>query len=244
MSDLPADASLGTVVEQVGLPEVTPRAILLGSGPRFARDAFGPVLAFYVGWKVLGLVAGIAASTVLSLLAWRYERRRDRPGIMARVALAIVLVQAVIGLIADSAKVYLAQPVLVNAVFGGAFIVTTLMRRPLAGVFAGEMYPFPPEVRASRTFLRVFSRVSLAWGAYLLLRSAVRFVTLAETSVDAFVLVNFATGVPLTAGLMSWSVWYGVRGFRRSEEWGWAFEAPAPPLAEGSVVEPPPAPAT
>jgi intracellular septation protein A len=234
--DLPSD-SLGAVVEQVGLPEVTPKAILLGSGPRFARDAFGPVLAFYVGWKTVGLVAGIAASTALSLVAWRYERRRDRPGIMARVALAIVLVQAVIGLVADSAKVYLAQPVLVNGVFGTAFVVSAFIKRPLAGVFASEMYPFPDEVRVSRTFIHVFGRVSLAWGAYLLARSAVRMITLAETSVDAFVLVNFATGVPLTAGLMSWSVWYGIRGFRRSDEWGWAFEAPpaTPDL-------PPPAP--
>jgi hypothetical protein len=28
-------------------------------------------------------------------------------------------------------------------------------------------------------------------------------------------------------GMMTWSIWYRFRGFRRSEEWGWAF-APAP----------------
>ena len=56
--------------------------------------------------------------------------------------------------------------------------------------------------------------------AYLLFRSGLRLLMLSMTSVELFLVINFATGVPLTAMLMSWSVWYGVRSFRRSEEWG------------------------
>jgi hypothetical protein len=41
-----------------------------------------------------------------------------------------------------------------------------------------------------------------------------------KSSVDAFVIVNVVTGFPITVGLMSWSVWYITRFFRRSEEWG------------------------
>jgi hypothetical protein len=43
-------------------------------------------------------------------------------------------------------------------------------------------------------------------------------------SVDAFVASNLLTGAPVMAALMAWSIWYGTRGFRTSEEWGWAFE--------------------
>ena len=43
---------------------------------------------------------------------------------------------------------------------------------------------------------------------------------LSESSVEAFLVVNMLTGMPLIALLMSWSIWYGVRSFRRSEEWG------------------------
>jgi hypothetical protein len=43
---------------------------------------------------------------------------------------------------------------------------------------------------------------------------------LMRTSVDVYVLINLTTGGPFTVALMSWSIWYGVRGFRRSEEWG------------------------
>ncbi len=114
---------------------------------------------------------------------------------------------------------------LTTLAWGLAFVGSVLIGRPLAGLFAGEMYPFPPEVRASATFMRVFSVVSLGWGALLLLRSGIRLATLGTSSIDAFVVVSAATGIPLTAVMMAWSVWYATRSFRRSEEWGWALTA-------------------
>ena len=207
------------------LPSLKVRDLILGNGPRFARDAFGPPLAFYVGWRASGLVAGIALSTLMSLLAYRAEKRAERPGFLVRMMLGIVVLQAVIGLVADSERVYLAQPVLVSAAYGTAFLVSTAMGKPLAARFADEMFPFPAEVRASATFRRTFGRISLAWGCYLLFRSALRLAMLSMTSVELFLVINFGTGVPLTALLMSWSMWYGVRSFRRSEEWGPAIRA-------------------
>jgi hypothetical protein len=53
----------------------------------------------------------------------------------------------------------------------------------------------------------------------------VRLLILAALGVDLFVAVSFATGFPITMALMSWSIWYGLRGFRRSEEWGPAIAA-------------------
>ncbi|MEY2468795.1 MAG: hypothetical protein QOF21_1493 [Actinomycetota bacterium] len=217
-------------------PIISARSILLGSGPRFARDAFGPLLAFYIALKLGGLIIGIVAATVCAVAAWQWERRQERSGLMARISVVLVVAQAIIGLVANDTKVYLAQPVLINAVYGVAFVVSAYIGRPLAGAFAGEMYPFPPEVRASDTFRRVFGRVSLAWGALLIVRAVVRIATLSTWSVDMFVVVSFATGLPLTAALISWSVWYGRRGFERSEEWGWAFTPPAEVLADQTPV--------
>ena len=202
------------------LPEVSTRTILLGSGPRFARDAFGPMLVFYAGFKLSGLLVGIVASTIASFAAYRWERNHDRPGLMARLGLGLVLIQAAIGIASNSTVVFLAQPVLINGVYGLAFLGSIAIGRPLAGVFASETYPFPDEVKTSATFKRAFSRVSLAWGAYLILRSAVRMASLSGGNVDSFIVVNLVTGVPLTALLMGWSVWYAVRFFRRSAEFG------------------------
>lgn len=206
------------------VPPVRTRDILLGSGPRFARDAMGPMLAFYVGWRVLGLGAGIALATLAALAAYRWERHHERSGLMARLGLGLALLQAVIGLASGSEQLYLAQPVIINGLYGLAFVGSVVIRRPLAGAFADEMYPFPDFVRASVTFRQVFSRVSLMWGVYLLARSGLRLATLQSSSVEAFLAVNAITGVPLTAVLLGWSIWYGVRGFRNSEEWGPAIQ--------------------
>jgi intracellular septation protein A len=217
-----SDAAPAEVVpdNEFHLPEVSTRTILLGSGPRFARDAFGPMLVFYVGYKLSGLFVGIVLSTIASYVAYRWERSHDRPGLMARVGLGLVLLQAVVGIVSDSTVAYLAQPVLITGAYGLAFIGSALLRRPLAGTFATEMYPFPDEVKSSDTFTRAFTHVSLAWGAYLVLRSAVRMASLSGGDVDSFIVVNLVTGVPLTALLMGWSVWYAVRYFRTSAEFG------------------------
>ena len=190
-----------------------------------------PVLFFYAGWKLSGLLVGVLLATAVGIGAYLYERHRERPGLVARIALLFVFVQGTVGLMAGSAKVYLAQPVVLNGVLGLVFLVSTLRGRPFAGMFAEELYPFPPEVKASETFKAAFSRVSLAWAAYLLARSALRLFMLTK-SVDAFVVMNVATGFPIMSGLMAWSVWSITRAFRRSEEWGWA-------LAEGDVAPEP-----
>ncbi|MGH9015853.1 MAG: VC0807 family protein [Acidimicrobiia bacterium] len=222
----------------VELPPITVRSILLGSGPRFARDAFGPVLTFYVLWKLAGIVWGILAATAVALLALRFERSRDRSGILVRLALALVLIQAVVGIVTRSAELYLIQPVIISGLWGVAFIGSAVIGKPLTGVFANELFPFPDEVRRSETFRRVFSRLSYAWGAYQLFRSGLRAATLLGLGVDLYVVVNLATGVPMIVGMMSWSIWYAVRSFRRSAEWGWAIEAmetgTLPPGAEPS----------
>jgi intracellular septation protein A len=230
-SQVPVPAPTDSAVEAAldGARHLTVRSLLLGSGPRFARDAFGPLLVFYVGWRLAGLAVGIAAATALSLFALWYERRRERTARMALLSLGFVLFQAAVGLLSRSATLYLAQPVLLSAGFGAAFVASVALRRPLAGVFADEIFPFPPEVKESRTYRRVFSRISMAWGVYQLARSATRLLMLGTGTVEAFLAVNFVTGVPLTAALMSWSIWYAVRGFRSSEEWGWALRGEDPP---------------
>src|SRR5262245_65879675 len=71
--------------------------LVLGSGPRFARDAFGPVLLFYAGWKVAGLETGIAAATALAMIAYLWERHHSRSGMSAAIGLGIVLLQEAAG---------------------------------------------------------------------------------------------------------------------------------------------------
>src|SRR5262249_30522431 len=175
----------------------TVRSLALAGAPRFARELFGPIAGFYVGWQLGGLAAGIIAATIIALAVEVYERRRGRPGALALVSAAFVIVQGVIGLATDSAVVYLAQPVVVSAIWGLACLVSVAIGRPLMGVFADAWYAFPPFVKTSRTYRRIFGFESIVWGLYFLARSGLRMLVLSSANIGLFVAVQFVTGVPL-----------------------------------------------
>ena len=214
-----ASAPTPLAARELGATDTSFRSVFLAGAPRFAREAFGPVAAFYVGWKVGNLAVGIVLASAVGIALEVYERRNGRSGALALISVAFVLVQAAVGLIADSATVYLAQPVIVGAIWGVANIVSALIGTPLAGVFAGSWYAFPPAIKTSQTYRRVFGIESIVWGAYLLARSGVRMLVLAAGSIGAFVIVQIATGFPLTIALVVWSVWFAVDRFERSTEW-------------------------
>jgi hypothetical protein len=209
------DEDLTDASVRAARPPVSVRGLLVGNGPRFVRDALAPVVVFYVLWKTVGLVAGVLGATAVTVAAFVWERRRARTGIGASLGLLIALVQAAAGLLSGSARWYFAPAVVGNALAGLVFLGSVAVGRPLAGVFAAESYPFPPEVRQSAAFRRVFGRVSLVWAAYLLGRGALRLLMLVWTSVEAFLVVSVLTGFPLSAALLAWSFWYGVRSLGR-----------------------------
>ena len=159
------------------------------------------------------------------------DRRQANTGIMPAVGLGIAVIQAIVGLASGSASAFFAPWVVANGLYGCVFIGSVAFGRPLAGVFARDMYAFPRRVRESALFCRTFSVVSLAWGGYMLLRSAVRLLVLFWSSIDLFVGVSILTGIPCTLALMTWSFWYPLRAFQRQPElWG----AEEPPASAGA----------
>jgi intracellular septation protein A len=191
---------------------------MLGRGlPQFAGEAVAPIVVFYLVWKADGLGPAIAASTVvyLALVAWLIRRGRDVT--LLAVGAVFVVIQALVGLAAHSATVYLAQPVVLSALWALAYFVSVAIRRPLIGVFAGAWYPFPPWFRASAPFKREFGMQSLVWGVYCLARAALRLYVLLDKGVGGFVLISIVTGPPLFAALVAWGIWHARRAFTRLE---------------------------
>ena len=201
-------------------PVETPsaREILRHSAPRVLRDALGPIASFSVAWKLFGLVAGIAAATLLAALIYRHERRAGRPAMVVRVAFALVLIRAVVGLTSGSARVYLGQEAAIDALLGLTVLGFLMAGRPLASFFAREIYPFPDEVRHSPEFQRVFRTISFVWGAYFLVRAAVRLTAVLTLSVNGYLLVDALTGAPFLLALLAWSVTYTLRTLESQPE--------------------------
>ena len=193
------------------LSEPTFRPIVRNGVPGFLREGFIPLGAFYVALRLDGLGLAIAAGAAASVVVYLYERRAGRDGLLARISLAFVAVQSIAGLASHSTTVYLAQPVVIAALWGLAFLVSAAIRRPLAGALACAWYPFPQEFRETPEFKRVFGVESVVWGLYFLGRSAVRLGALLDGGLESFLLVTFLTGTPVMIALMAWSVHYSLR---------------------------------
>jgi hypothetical protein len=193
-----------------GLRKPTFGEVFRAGAPGFLREGFLPLGAFYAGLRLEGLAVGIAASVLASLLVYLYERRAGRDALLVRLSLGFVVVQSAVGLAANSTIVYLAQPVLIAAAWGVAFLGSVAVGRPLAGTFACAWYPFGPAVRETAIFKRVFGTVSLVWAAYFLARSALRLAILLHGSLESFLAISFVSGTPAMLLLLAWSIRYSI----------------------------------
>ena len=195
------------------LPDPTWQLLLRRGLPQFAFEGIVPVVVFYGLWRTAGLGPAVVASTPSR---WRSPPGRSvTAGRLALVSAIFVVVQALVALAADSATVYLAQPVVLSAIWGLVYLGSVVVGRPLIGIFASAWYPFPPWFQASAPYRREFGLQSLVWAAYCLGRAALRLYVLLGSGVGGFVVVSVVTGTPVLAALVFWGLWHARRTFGR-----------------------------
>lgn len=200
------------------LPEPTWRSMLQRGLPLLAVESAVPVAVFYGAWRLTGLAGAVLCGTVVSLAISGWQMQTRRGGTVAAATAVFVVIQALVGLAAHSATVYLAQPVVLSACWALAYFVSALIGRPLVGAFAQVWYPFPPAFRASAPFRREFGMQSVVWGIYCLARAALRLVVLLGSGVGSFLLVSVVTGTPVLIALVLWGIWHARRTFTRLDD--------------------------
>jgi hypothetical protein len=195
------------------LPDPTWR-MLLGRGlPTLALEGVLPVLVFYGVWREAGLGPAVVASTAAAGVVVLVQLRRGLDVALAAVTMLFIVIQALVGLAAHSATVYLAQPVVLSGLWGVAYLVSAAIGRPLIAAFARAWYPFPPEFRASAVYRREFAMQSVVWGVYCLARCGLRLWALLSTGVGGLLVVSTATSTPILVGLVLWGVWHARKVF-------------------------------
>ena len=126
--------------EPLALETAPVGTVVRRAGPRFVRDAFGPLAAFYAGWKLIGLTVGIGLAVLLGLSVFVHERRQGRPAMVVRLALVLVGIRALVGLSSGSARVYLGQEIAIDTLLGSVVLATLRGARPFASWFVEEIY--------------------------------------------------------------------------------------------------------
>jgi Protein of unknown function (DUF3159) len=200
------------------LPDPTWGSLLRRGLPLLAIESAVPVAVFYGAWQVSGFAGAVVCGTVVSLAIAGWQMQMRRGGGVAAATAVFVIIQALVGLAAHSATVYLAQPVVLSACWALAYFVSALIGRPLVGVFAQVWYPFPPAFRASAPFRREFGMQSIVWGVYCLARAVLRLVVLLRSGVGSFLLVSVLTGTPVLIALVLWGLWHARRTFSRLDD--------------------------
>jgi len=179
----------------------------------------GPLASFYIGWKLIGLTAGIAIAVTFGVSIFVLERRQGRPAALVRIALTLVCLRAIVGLSSGSASVYLAQEIVIDMILAAAVLGTLAASRPISSWVASDVFPLTDEMRSSEAFSTAMRTVTLVWGCYFLARALVRLAALLTLSTDQYVLVIALSDAPFLIALLAWSVYYTVSTLRRSEQW-------------------------
>jgi intracellular septation protein A len=220
--------------DQAAMQPPAASAVIRRAAPRLLRDGFGPLAVFFVGWKLIALPVGIAAAMIFGAAVFAHERRNDRPAMIVRVALLFVVIRGVVGLSSNSARVYLATEVGIDALIGCIVLGLLASGRPLAAMFADEVFPLPQALSESDAFRHAMRTITLVWGVYFLARSLVRLTALLTLTTDAYVLVASLSDAPFLIAILGWSVHYVTRTFRNSTRWSAPLSAGEPLPARAS----------
>lgn len=154
-----------------------------------------PGVMFYLLFALAGVW-----TAMLTTLAWSYAALAWRAMSGRRTSALLVLTTAVltgrtaVALVTESPFVYFLQPVITDGLLAAAFVASLVVGRPIAGRLAGDFYPVDTELSARRRVARLFSGLTLMWGALWLVKSAVGLWLLLTLDLDTF--------VPLKAGVV------------------------------------------
>lgn len=182
--------------------------------PRLLLNSLGPIAGYAAGSRLAGVLGGMLAATVVSLSLWAWERHAGRPGVLARLSLVLVLIQAGLGFLSHSAFLYFAPRSIVDLLQGLAHYVSCFTRRPLAAILGRELVTLPRSDFDKPPVRRLFVLLTVVWGTYFTLRGAITLVVLVAFSTEAYLLVRALLDAPLVVPLAAASLAYGTQRLR------------------------------
>jgi hypothetical protein len=199
-SDKTVDADKGTEPAQLTLLEQ------MGGIGGLAYSSV-PVLVFILVNSFGGLTAAIwtALGSGVAIAVWRVVRKEKvQPAISGLLGVAVA---AWIAHRTGSAKGFFLFGIWVNLVYGGAFLLSILVRWPLVGVAWGALNNTGFGWRSRRRVLLGYDLATLSWVAVFAARYVVQRWLYESNEVGWLAFARIAMGYPLTALALLVTVW-------------------------------------
>ena len=124
------------------------------------------------------------------------------------IGLVGVAFSGVLALLTHDPRLFFLRSVIADAGFGLAMLGSLVIRKPLIGLFASWVVTMPDDYKTTAEYRRSFDVLTLVWGVVNVMRAAGRGYLMANGSLEQLMLVNLATGWPVFAVLVAFSVWY------------------------------------
>ncbi|NLU63429.1 DUF3159 domain-containing protein [Rhodococcus sp. HNM0563] len=166
-----------------------------------------PVLVFVPINSVWGLTAAIwsAIGVACGVLVWRLIRRTPiQPAISGFMGVALC---AFIAHRTGDAKGYFLFGIYASLVYGGAFALSVLVRRPLVGVIWGMLNGQGSRWRAHREAVRAYDIATAAWALVFIARYLVQNHLYDEDQTGWLAAARIGMGWPLTALALLVTLW-------------------------------------
>jgi intracellular septation protein A len=177
-----------------------------------------PMFGFYAGQRFAGIVWGVVIGLVLSVAVIPLEKQVTGTMKWCWIGLVGVTFSSVLALMTHDPRLFFLRSVIADAGFGLAMLGSWVIRKPLIGLFASWVVKMPDDYKTTAEYRRTFDVLTLVWGVVNVLRAAGRGYLMAKGSLEQLMIVNLATGWPVFAALVAFSVWYPKRQARRFVE--------------------------
>ncbi len=191
------------------------RGIARHSMPGILEGIVVPTIILYVGLTFAGFWGGLAAA-----LAWAYGSIARRHLFGQRVGGLLVLAaltlsgRTIVAGLSGSLSLYFVQPVLGEAALGLIFLASGATREPMAARLAGDFVPLG-DLRQQPVMRRVFTRITMLWGAAFVLNSLLGMWMLLHESGQTYVLTRSAVSIAVKGLALLASVLFFRTSMRR-----------------------------
>lgn len=183
-----------------------------------------PVLVFVPANSLWGLTVAIwtAVAVASGVLVWRLVQRTPvQPAISGFIGVGIC---AFIAYRTGDAKGYFLYGIYASLVYGGVFVLSVIVRRPLVGVIWGMLNGQGSTWRSHRDAVRAYDIATIAWSVVFLARYVVQNHLYDSDRTGWLAVARIGMGWPLTGLVLLVTLW-AVRKADRIVE-------PAPTPAE------------
>lgn len=164
-----------------------------------------PAVLFLIVFKVysydLALITGLAIGT--AIYGYTYKKKGCLSA-LDKIGLLGLIIQSIIGLIANNEKMYFAYPLVQNAVVTMLLFISLFLKDDIISLIARD---FNDE--EDRELMRpTYRKLTMMWGVFFLIRTVVKVIGLLNWSFEMLYTVNWVLGTPVSVAMIYLSFSY------------------------------------